>query len=539
MSSHSDSHTRKYTPPASTGWIKAGEPSTRPSGGVVRRQRTSPAQLDARIKSSKWTVDRELFSRAMSNTKDKLLSSAADMGGERKGSGKNGKNGKNAKNSVRPQSKIFWNPEEYYRRKEAYAEEKEKEKELEHSHSHSKPPSPSQQQHTHVFDAPSSPSSLAKELTSGGALSQLARMRHAAGLSPVDEEKRAKDRLTTLRERRVELEMRKAMLADDDGEGGNGNASEEHPTDSLQSHLAALATFSKRLNQVTIPSLKRDSNGSRNRNRNRNLSNNTTNNTDNKRRKYTQDMDNHSSLFSPPMRSTTIEDLEADQDQREDEWLFTQNGNNGYRTFTQILTERTPQKSTRGLSNRSSVLVANTPSPRSPSKELRQSKLKVHTPPKDSHTHMPTETSIPTGAIGFPELERAWEGTRPITQNKGLGRGKRDKEKEKQKDTKRQSLISGWITQSQNDELGEEVADDPQKRLWGGLDMDSTDRPNVSLDVDSDCQEEDDYDDIESLDMETPKQNRTAQSLPLEFLHDDSPSSERGVANIFNDTKSQ
>lgn len=492
--------TRKYTPPTSTGWIKAGEPSTRPSERIVRdaaapRHQSSPPQLES--KSSKWMLDMDTFSKAMSSTRSKLLSKSSDAPAKGRGKGK-----------AKPPSKIFWNPDEYYKNKEKKVREIEKERER--AKRYETIPSPSQQQQSHEFDAPSSPSSLAKELTSDKALSQLARMRQAAGLSPVDEEKRAKDRLTTLRERRVDLEMRKAMIANE--VSSNRSSESGNAGDSFQSHLATLANFSKRLNEVTIPSLKNNKNIEVNRS---------------KRRKYTQDDNN----YTFPVRSPTLEDMEADQ--REDELLFTQNGTDaGYKSFTQIMSERTPQKNRAG----GSILVVNTPSP--PSRTLRQTKLKPPTPLK--HTYTEPVSGIPVGAIGFPELERAWEGTRPIAEDKVVRSRKRDKEK----DTKRQSLISGWITQSQADELAEEVPDVPQKRLWGGMDMDSTDRPNVSLDVDSDYNQDDgddvdDRDEVESLDLETPNRNKIARSLPLDFLYDDSPSSERAVANLVNTTQSQ
>ncbi|TIC60903.1 hypothetical protein E3Q03_02961 [Wallemia mellicola] len=429
--------------------------------------------------NSAWMLDKDSFSKAMKSTKTKLFSkpSESDTKGKK----------------ARTKSKIYWDPEEYYKNKDK-KEKAKVEKELARQYEEDLEVMPSQSHHDHEIDLPSSPSSLAKELTTDKALSQLARMRKAAGLSPVDEEKRAKDRMTALRERRVDLEMRKAMIANNDA-NGNYNG---HINDNLQAHLTTLANFSKRLNEVTIPSLKS----------NKNIETN-------KRRKYTQDDSN----LRRPTRLPTIDDLEADQ--YEDELLFTQNNNNGaYRTFSQILTEKTPHKN----KSQDKILVLGTPSPLSKTK-LHQTKLKQPTPVRYSQNE--PVSNIPVGAIGFPELEQAWEGTRPIVEESSTSKKRK---KDKEKDKSQQSLISGWVSQVSG--LSEEV---PKRKLWSGLDMDSSDRPDVSFDLDSD------YDDEDSvlLDLETPQRNRITKSLPLDFLRNDSPSSERAVATIVSPSHSR
>lgn len=476
-----------HKPLTSTGWIKSGalessSSTSRPSSSEnrvsVTRHKSSPPQLESK-RNSAWMLDKDSFSKAMKSTKTKLLSkpSESDIKGKK----------------ARTKSKIFWDPEEYYKNKDQ--KEKDKvEKELARQNEEDLEVMPSQSHQDHEIDLPSSPSSLAKELTTDKALSQLARMRKAAGLSPVDEEKRAKDRMTTLRERRVDLEMRKAMIANNDT-NGNYNS---HLNDNLQAHLTILANFSKRLNEVTIPALKSNKNIEAN-----------------KRRKYTQDDSN----LRRPTRLPTIDDMEADQ--YEDELLFTQSNNNGaYRTFSQILTEKTPQKD----KSQDKILVLSTPSPLSKTK-LHQTKLKPPTPVRYSQNE--PVSNIPVGAIGFPELEQAWEGTRPIVEETSTVKKRK---KDKEKDKSRQSLISGWVSQVSG--LSEDV---PRRKLWGGLDMDSTDRPDVSLDLDSDCEDEDSL----LLDLETPQRNRITKSLPLDFLRNDSPSSEHAVANIVSPSKSR
>ena len=220
--SKSSSSKSSYTPPSSTGWINVDSSEK----NINPRPRSSPTvQLESnnepKLKKHNTWLDKNTFNKAMQNTKVKIINKVPKKGNSK----------------LTNDNKIDF-----------------KESEIENGRKLQLSPSSLSQVKSYPIATPSSPSNLASELTNDKALSQLAKMRKAAGLSPVNEEKRAQDRIMQIKQRRENLEMRKAFIST------QKNVNEGFMSDNFQHHLEALATYSKRLNEEIIPNLKNKSN---------------------------------------------------------------------------------------------------------------------------------------------------------------------------------------------------------------------------------------------------------------------------------------
>lgn len=492
--SKSSSSKSSYTPPSSTGWINvdSGEKNINP------RPCSSPnVQLEGnnepKLKKHNTWLDKNTFNKAMQNTKVKIINKVPKKGNSK----------------LTNDNKIDF-----------------KESEIENGRKLQLSPSSLSQVKSYPIATPSSPSNLASELTNDKALSQLAKMRKAAGLSPVNEEKRAQDRIMQIKQRRENLEMRKAFIST------QKNVNEGFMSDNFQHHLEALATYSKRLNEEIIPNLKNKSN--------------VVKNNKFKGNQLNTSMGRRSSIDH-------FNDV-IDDDDDDDDFLFTQSPRkrNQWKSFSKMIDDEDDDN----LLDDKSVLMANSPSkrfkqrqhvyvygtPSPPTKRTRNyfsSLRNMYSIPNKSFNSFQNsnnhywhdENSIPIGAKGFPELERAWEGTRSSpTSQKSVDKTPRSSNSHVK--SNRQSLISSWITPSQKNSIKSDQNNNninintarkrPRiERKEKNLDH-SSDRPEVSLELNSD-------DDL----MEYSISNKLS-TAPLDFLYQDSPnkSSERVLAEL-------